>query len=80
MSSEARSSVASSSPSRLADSRAPSSGDGSGWVVSSSWRARSRARSTARARRLLVLIASTEVAFVRIAGATISERTANGFA
>jgi len=35
-------------------------------------------RQVARARRLLVLIARTEAAFVRIAGATISDRTANG--
>src|SRR4029434_7091785 len=47
-------------------------------VVSSTCLARSRARSPARARRLLVLMASTEDAFVSTAGATISDRTERG--
>ena len=46
----------------------------------SSWRASSRARSTARARRLLVLMARTDEALVRMAGATIIENAANGLA
>ena len=44
------------------------------------WRvqAGARPRSTARASRLLVLMARSEAALVRIAGATISDSTANG--
>ena len=48
--------------------------------TASSSRPTSRERSTARATRLLVLMMSTETAFVRMAGATISESTPNGLA